>query len=392
MSITPSRRIAGLQPSDIRYMTRECERLGGINLGQGLGDLPAPDAVKEGAINAIRDNRSTYTLSEGIPALRAAIAHKLCRDNRLEADPDREIVVTGGTTGAFAATLTALLNPGDGILLLEPYYGYHLNTIVLSGLDPQFLTLTAPDFALDEQELRSALQPNTRAIVLCTPSNPSGKMFTEAELGIVERVAHEHDLLVITDEIYEYIVYDDNRHISPASVGRLRDRTVSIMGFSKTFSITGWRLGYVVAAEPLAHAINLVADLLYVCAPAPLQYGALAGLQASAEAIRQYRQKYQAKRDKLCAGLKFAGLNPLVPQGAYYVLADIGDFGYPDAKTAALSLLRQTGVAGVPGSAFYLGSAGERLIRFCFAKEDAVLDEAIQRLNRFRPFENPVSF
>jgi aminotransferase len=373
-------------------MTRECERLGGINLGQGLGDLPAPDAVKEGAINAIRDNLSTYTLSEGIPALRQAIAQKLRRDNRLEADPDREIVVTGGTTGAFAATLTALLNPGDGILLLEPYYGYHLNTILLSGLEPQFLTLTAPDFGLDEQKLRAALQPNTRAIVLCTPSNPSGKMFTEAELGIVERVAHDHDLLVITDEIYEYIVYDDNRHISPASVGRLRDRTVSIMGFSKTFSITGWRLGYVVAAEPLAHAINLVADLLYVCAPAPLQYGALAGLQVSAEAIRQYQQKYQAKRDKLCAGLELAGLNPLVPQGAYYVLADIVDFGYPDAKTAALALLRQTGVAGVPGSAFYLGSAGERLIRFCFAKEDAVLDEAIQRLNRFRPFETPASF
>jgi aminotransferase len=392
MSITPSRRIAGLKPSDIRYMTRECERLGGINLGQGLGDLPAPDAVKEGAINAIRDNLSTYTLSEGIPALRQAIAQKLRRDNRLEADPDREIVVTGGTTGAFAATLTALLNPGDGILLLEPYYGYHLNTILLSGLEPQFLTLTAPDFGLDEQKLRAALQPNTRAIVLCTPSNPSGKMFTEAELGIVERVAHDHDLLVITDEIYEYIVYDDNRHISPASVGRLRDRTVSIMGFSKTFSITGWRLGYVVAAEPLAHAINLVADLLYVCAPAPLQYGALAGLQVSAEAIRQYQQKYQAKRDKLCAGLELAGLNPLVPQGAYYVLADIVDFGYPDAKTAALALLRQTGVAGVPGSAFYLGSAGERLIRFCFAKEDAVLDEAIQRLNRFRPFETPASF
>ncbi|NJD07631.1 MAG: pyridoxal phosphate-dependent aminotransferase [Methylococcaceae bacterium] len=387
MTFQLSRRIAGLQPSDIRYMTRECERVGGINLGQGLGDLPPPDAVKHAAIAAILDNRNSYASSEGIRPLREAIAAKLERDNGLTVDPDSEIVVTAGTTGAFAATLTALLNPGDGILLLEPYYGYHLNTLVLQGLEPQFLTLEAPAFRLDEARLREALRPNTRAIVLCTPANPSGKMFSIEELVIVDRVARDHDLLVIADEIYESIVYDGRRHISPATVGRLRERSVSILGFSKTFSITGWRIGYAVAAEPLARAINLVADLLYVCAPTPLQFGALAGLRESLEEVQRYRDKYQSKRDRICAGIEAAGMLPIVPQGAYYVLADVGAFGYPDAKTAALALLHQAGVAGVPGSAFYQGNGGERLIRFCFAKEDVVLDEAIQQLRRFRAYQ-----
>lgn len=385
MSFTPSRRIAGLQASDIRLMTRECERVGGINLGQGLGDLPTPPPVREGAIAAIRAGRNTYTLPEGIPPLRVGIADKLRRDNGLEVDPEREIVVSAGTTGAFAATLTALLNPGDGILLLEPYYGYHLNTILLSGLEPRFLTLAAPEFALREEELRAALGPNTRAIVLCTPSNPSGKMLSAEEIAAVDRVARDADLLVITDEIYEYITYDGHRHISPASVGNLRERTVSIMGFSKTFSITGWRLGYAVAAEPLAAAINLVNDLLYVCAPAPLQAGVAEGLRAPPEFFRELGAEYQRKRDILCEGLAEAGLTPLVPRGAYYVLADVSGFGYPSAKSAALALLEQTGVAGVPGSAFYRGTAGEGLIRFCFAKDDASLREAARRLRGFRP-------
>jgi aminotransferase len=385
MSFAISRRIAGLQPSDIRLMTRECERLGGINLGQGLGDLPTPAPVQNGAIAAIRENRNTYALPEGIAPLRQAIAEKLRRDNGLEVDPDKEIVVSAGTTGAFAATLTALLDPGDGVLLLEPYYGYHLNTILLGGLEPQFLTLAAPEFTLHESDLRASLRPNTRALVVCTPSNPSGKMFSEAELAIIERVAADRHLLVITDEIYEYITYDGHRHISPATVGGLRERTVSIMGFSKTFSITGWRLGYAVAAEPLARAINLVNDLLYVCAPTPLQYGAAAGLQAPPDLLRELKAEYQRKRDILCEGLAAAGLAPIVPQGAYYVLADIARFGYPTAKAAALALLEQTGVAGVPGSAFYQGTAGEHLIRFCFAKDDSTLREAVRRLPRFRP-------
>lgn len=384
MNFPLSRRVSDLQASDIRLMTRECERVGGINLGQGLGDLPVPAPVRDGAFEAIQTNRNSYSQSEGIADLRRAIAAKLLRDNGFEADPEREIVVTHGATGAFFSALTALLNPGDGTLLPEPYYGYHLNTIRLCGLDPHFLTLREPAFELEEAALRAAVRPNTRAIVLCTPSNPSGKMLSEEEIRRAERVAAEHDLLVITDEIYEYITYDGRRHISPAAVGSLRERTISIFGFSKTFSITGWRLGYAVAPEPLAAAINLVNDLAYVCAPTPLQYGVLEGLQASPEYFDQLRIIYQQKRDILCEGLAAAGIEPSIPSGAYYVLADIGRFGYPNAKAGALSLLEQTGVAAVPGSAFYRGGKGEHLIRFCFAKDDAVLREAVRRLRRFR--------
>ncbi|MCQ8105784.1 aminotransferase class I/II-fold pyridoxal phosphate-dependent enzyme [Methylomonas sp. SURF-2] len=384
MNFPLAQRIAELQPSDIRLMSRECERRGGINLGQGLGDLPTPPLVRDGAIEAILAGHNTYTAPEGVLPLRLAIAGKLLRDNGLSVDPEREIVISSGTTGAFAATLTALLNPGDGIVLMEPYYGYHLNTILLNGLEPQFLTLRQPDFALDEAALRAVIRPYTRALVVCTPSNPSGKMFDADELALIGRVADEHDLLVISDEIYEYISYDGRSHISPATVDRLGKRTVSIMGFSKTFSITGWRLGYAVAEARLANAINLVNDLLYVCAPSPLQYGVAAGLQAPPEYFQHLRDDYQRKRDILCNGLHEAGLTPLVPQGAYYVLADIGHLGFADAKTAALAILEQTGVASIPGSSFYRGSEGERLLRFCFAKDDATLHEAVKRLRQLR--------
>ena len=381
-----SKRIAGFQQSEIRNMTRECERLGGINLGQGLGDLPAPASVQEGAIAAIRGNHSKYALPEGIAELRQAIAGKLLRDNGIAADPQTEIVVTNGTTGAFATALQALLNPGDGILLFEPYYGYHLNTILLSGNEPQILGLALPTFSFTEASLRAAIRPNTRAILVCTPSNPSGKVFSKEELTIIAKVAVEHDLLVITDEIYEYITYDGRKHISPATVDGLRERTVSVMGFSKTFSITGWRVGYVLAPPELARALNLVNDLLYVCAPTPLQYGVAAGLTESGpEYFEHLRAIYQHKRDIICDGLAQAGLNPLIPEGAYYVLAEIGHLGYADAKTAALALLEQTGVAGIPGTAFFQSEAGHSLLRFCYAKDDASLVEAANRLQRFRP-------
>ena len=381
-----SKRIAGFQQSEIRNMTRECERLGGINLGQGLGDLPAPASVQEGAIAAIRGNHSKYALPEGIAELRQAIAGKLLRDNGIAADPQTEIVVTNGTTGAFATALQALLNPGDGILLFEPYYGYHLNTILLSGNEPQFLGLALPTFSFTEASLRAAIRPNTRAILVCTPSNPSGKVFSKEELTIIAKVAVEHNLLVITDEIYEYITYDGRKHISPATVDGLRERTVSVMGFSKTFSITGWRVGYVLAPPELARAINLVNDLLYVCAPTPLQYGVAAGLAESGpEYFEHLSAVYQHKRDIICEGLARAGLNPLIPQGAYYVLAEIGHLGYPNASAAALALLNQTGVAGIPGTAFFQSEAGHSLLRFCYAKDDASLVEAANRLQRFRP-------
>jgi aminotransferase len=378
-------RVANITQSEIRNMTRECERLGGINLGQGLGDLPTPALVADGAIAAIRAGHNKYSFPEGAAELREAIAAKLKRDNDITADPHGEIVVSVGSSGAFALALLGLLNPGDGVLLLEPYYGYHLNASRLAGMRPSFLSLEPPGFDLAEDALRAAVTPDTRAIVLCTPSNPSGKIITRPELEAVARVAEEHDLLVITDEIYEYIIYDGHRHISPATVGSLRDRTVSIMGFSKTFSITGWRMGYAVAPPAMARAMTLVNDLFYVCAAAPLQYGVLNGLKSPREYYARLAGDYQRKRDIICDGLRAAGMTPFVPQGAYYVLADVSHLGLPNSKAAAMALLEQTKVASIPGSAFYQGDTGEGLLRFCFAKEDDVLTDASHRIADFRP-------
>ncbi len=377
-------RIRDIQQSEIRNMTRECARLEAINLGQGLGDLPTPPLVADGAIQAIRDRHSTYSFPEGSTRLRNAIAAKLKRDNGIDADPEGQIVVTVGSTGAFALACMALLNPGDGILLPEPYYGYHLNQAKLAGLRPQFLPLAPPSFALVERELRAAITPETRALMLCTPSNPSGKLITREELEMVDRVAREHDLLVITDEIYEYIVYDGRKHISPATVGSLGERTVSIMGFSKTFSITGWRMGYAVAPREIAHAMNMANDLFYVCAATPLQHGVANGLEAPPEFYRDLAADYQRKRDTICAALNDAGLTPIVPQGAYYVLADVSHLGFETSKQAAMALLEETRVASIPGSAFYQSAAGEGLLRFCFAKSDEELGEAARRIRTFR--------
>ena len=375
-----SRRLEGLVQSDIRRMSRECNRLGGLNLGQGLCDMPTPPPVAAGAKAAIDARESTYTYPEGIAPLRELISEKLARDNGIRAEANGEIVVTIGATGAFAAALNALLDPGDGILLMEPYYGYHLNTAIVSGLTPQYMTLEPPAFELREADLRAAITPETRAVVVCTPSNPSGKMFSKPELEALARVAHDHDLLVITDEIYEYIRYDGREHVSPATIGDLWPRSVTIMGLSKTFSITGWRMGYAVAPRDMARAMTLVNDLYYVCAPSPLQHGVAEGFRMPRSFFESLKGDYQRKRDILCGALDEAGLSPIVPEGAYYVLADATRLSCDTSRDAALTLLERTKVASVPGSAFTRGAPGERLLRFCFAKEDDVLDEAARRL------------
>jgi aminotransferase len=380
-----SRRLQGLVQSDIRRMTRECERVRGINLGQGICDLPTPVPVREGAIEAIRARKSTYSFMEGVPELREAIARKLGRKNGIAADPASEIVVTVGASGAYTCALHALLNPGDGVLVFEPFYGYHVNTAIVAGLEPQYLRLDAPQFALTEPALRGALKPNTRALVVCSPGNPSGKMFTHAELEIVARVAREKDLVVITDEIYEDIRYDGREHVSAATVGDLRDRTVTIMGLSKTFSITGWRLGYAVAREDWARAIALVSDLFYICAPTPLQHGVAAGVAMPQGFYDELAAGYAQKREWTCKALERAGLKPVWPEGAYYVLADIGGLGFKSARDAAMDLLEKTGVATIPGTAFFTGNAGERFLRVCFAKEEDALLEACKRIERWKP-------
>jgi len=378
VTIEVARRLRGLLQSDIRRMTRECERVEGINLGQGICDLPTPPLVRDGAIAAILEQRSTYSFAEGTRELRAAIGRKLERDNGIAADPEGEICVTVGASGAYAAAINALLDPGDGLLLLEPYYGYHLNAALVAGLEPQYLALQPPDFTLRESELEGACTERTRAVMVCTPSNPSGKMFTRAELEALARVARRRDLLVLTDEIYEYIRYDGRPHVSPATIPGLRERTVSILGLSKTFSITGWRLGYAAGPRELIGPITLLNDLYYVCAPTPLQIGAARGFDAPRSYFDELQASYQRKRDLTCDALHAARLEPVVPQGAYYVLADCTRLG--PAPAAAMELLERTRVASIPGTAFYRGAPGDRLLRFCFAKDDAVLEEACRRL------------
>ena len=379
-----SQRLQGLAQSEIRAMTRAADAAGAINLGQGICDLPTPDPVADAAVQAIRDRKSTYTYCEGDAGLRRKIAAKLARVNGIDADPETDIVVTAGSAAAFTCVLHGLFDPGDELLIPEPYYGYHVGAARVAGVVPAYVGLRAPGFELTEELLRAAITPRTRGIVLCTPSNPSGRMLTRGELEVAARVAEEFDLTVITDEIYESITYDGREHVSPASVSAaMARRTVTILGLSKTFSITGWRLGYVVAPAAMAEKLKLVHDLFYICAPTPLQHGVAAGFDLDDSFFEEMRAEYAAKRALLVDTLREIGLPPIVPEGAYYILADVSSMGEPTAKAAAMRLVEEAGVAAVPGTAFFSGTAGETgegLVRFCYAKELGALEEACRRL------------
>lgn len=373
-------RLASLVISDIRAMSRACEAVGGINLGQGICDLPTPPPVAAGAHEAIDKNFAVYTAPEGILPLRKAIAQKTQRAYGLSFDPLSEIVVTSGATGAFAAACLALFDPGDEIILFEPYYGYHLNTVLSLGLKPVLVPTRPPDWAISTELLSKALSSKTRAIVVCTPSNPCGKVWNESELDMLADFCDSNDLIAITDEIYEHIVFDGLKHIPLCSRKNARARSVSISGFSKTFSVTGWRVGYLTAPAEIARRITITHDLLYVCAPTPLQHAMVAGLEMPSSYFEEMSASYQKKRHVLCTALEDAGLSPYWPKGAYYVLADIRRMGAPNAKAAAMAILERTKIASVPGTSFYADPVGETLSRFCFAKDDDVLEEAARRL------------
>jgi aminotransferase len=371
----------GLVQSEIRAMTVACDQAGGVNLAQGVCDTEVPSPVVERAVEAIHQGLNIYTRMDGIESLRQAIAAKLARHNGMKADPDGEILVTSGATAGFQAACMALFNPGDEVVLFEPFYGYHLNTLRALRVKPVSVPLRSPDWALDLDALRRSITPRTRGIVVNSPSNPCGKIFSRTEMEAIAALAIENDLFVLTDEIYEYFVYDGARHISLATLPGMAERTISISGLSKTFSITGWRIGYLVADRRWLGAIGYFHDLVYVCAPAPFQHGAAAGLLQLPDSFYSgLSGEYQAKRDMLCAALTDAGLTPSIPQGAYYVLADVTKLPGATAREKARTLLRNTGVAGVAGTAFFADGRGENLIRFCFAKRDEDLARACDLL------------
>ena len=371
--------------SEIRAMNVACAAINGINMAQGVCDTDPPHPVVESAINAIRDGQNIYTRLDGITPLREAIAQKLASFNNITANPEGEILVTSGATGAMYCTLQALLNPGDECLIFETFYGYHLLTLRSQRITPVTVPLDAPDWILDLDRLRAAVTPRTRAIILNTPANPSGKVFTLAELELLAGFAIEHDLFVFTDEMYEYFLYEGARHLSIAALPGMAERTITISGFSKTFSVTGWRLGYLTGSTKWLPAIGNFHDLTYICAPAPLQHGAATGLlQLPASFYTDMALEYQAKRDLVCAALTRAGLTPSVPNGAYYILADATAIPGATAKEKARRLLADTGIASVAGSAFFSPGRGENLLRFCYAKKDAELEEACRRLDAYK--------
>ena len=378
--------------SEIRAMTVACDNLGGINLAQGVCDTDPPAVVLDGAAKAIRDGHNIYTRLDGIARLRRAVGAQAARTHGMEVDPEREVLITSGATGAFQAALSALLNPGDEVLLFEPFYGYHAGMLRGARAVPVPVALGPPtsqetEWRLDPEALREAITPRTRAMIVCTPSNPAGKVYTLAELEELASVAEEHNLFIFTDEIYEHFLYGDCRHLSPASLPGMRERTILISGFSKTFSVTGWRVGYLIADARWIPSIGYFHDLLYICAPAPFQHACADGVEQLPPSFYTGLAKdHFGKRTVLVDALREAGLTPHVPDGSYYILADTGALRGENAAEKSRDLLSQTGVASVAGSAFFRpGSAtGESLLRFCFAKKDKDLEEAARRLSDLR--------
>jgi aminotransferase len=369
-----------MQQSVIRAMTHRCEAVNGINLGQGLCRVPPPQSLMDHAAHQVMSVDHSYSPAQGDRGFRVALADKLARYNGLEVDPDTDVVATIGASGAYNAAILAFLNPGDGVVLLEPHYGYHLAALRLYGLLPQPVQLTAPDFHIDRAALQHAITERTKAIVVCTPANPSGRRFHRAELEIIAALAQQHDLLVITDEIYEHIYYTDTPHLSPATVGNLWNRTITISGLSKTYSIPGWRLGYAVGPAELIKEVRVVADTLVVCAPTPLQQLSTHALALADSYYRNLRALYEEKKKRLTAAFEATGLTVNSPEGAYYLLIDCSALRVDSGWAAAELILERARVATVPGEAFYLTHPPYPVVRVCLSVADNTIDRATKQL------------
>src|SRR6202047_2874571 len=374
--------------SVIREMTRQAMLHGAINLAQRFPDFPAPAEIKRAAQEAIAADINQYAITWGAKNLRNAIAQQMKTAQGISVDPETQITVCCGSTEAMISTLLAVCNAGDEVVIFEPFYENYGPDSVLSGAKPKFVKLRPPatdggEWTFDDKELRRAFDQHTKAIILNTPNNPTGKVFTRAELELIRDLCVEFDVLAITDEIYEHILYEGTEHVAMVSLEGMRERTVTINGMSKTYSVTGWRVGWAVAPEKITNAIRKVHDFLTVGAPAPLQEAGAAALSLPQEYYAKLAEGYRGRRDHLIPALEAAGFKCFRPRGAYYVMTDISAFGFEDDVSFTKYLVKEVGVAAVPGSSFYRNPQdGARQVRFAFCKRPETLDEAARRLGK----------
>ncbi len=376
-----SNKVKNIAQSEIRAMSILCNKKNGLNMAQGLCDLEVPKEVIEGTKEALDNGKNIYTSAYGNHNLREAIANKQNSfyGQNIEVE---NVLVSAGATGAFYTMAMTLLNEGDEVILFEPYYGYHVSTLESIGCKIKFIKTMPPQYDIDFNYLASQVSENTKAILICNPSNPSGKVYTKDELEEISQIVVKNDLVLFSDEMYEHFIYDDLVYTSALSIESLKPHTVVISGFSKIYSVTGWRLGYAISTKEVIDNASSLNDLIYVCPPAPLQYGVLKGLKELPKSYyTNVAKEHQEKRDKFIKALNDAGLKAEYIKGAYYVLADISSIEGADDKEKVVNLLEKTGIATVPARAFYSDATNLNLARFCFSKKTDELDEAIKRLN-----------
>lgn len=374
-----SRRVEFFTESVIRDMTRLALKHDAINLAQGFPDFPAPLELKRAAASAIMEDYNQYSITWGAKDLREEISRKAGEYNHIVVNPESEVTVTCGSTEAMMASMLALINDGDEVVVFEPFYENYGPDAAVSGAVPRFVSLNE-DYSIDEDALASAFNKKTRALILNTPNNPCGRVFTKDELKLIADLCVDYDVVAVTDEIYEHILYDNRRHVSIASLDDMRDRTITIGGFSKTYSVTGWRIGYALAEKKLTSAIRKVHDFLTVGAPAPLQHACATALRFPDSYYEELVSMYEGKRELLYSALIKAGFKCRLPEGAYYILADIPEGIEMDDMTFAKYMVSEIGVAAVPGSSFYRSETGKHKLRFTFSKKDETLMEAARRL------------
>ena len=380
-----SKKATQFSESVIREMTRLNQQYGGVNLSQGFPDFPAPALVKAAACDAINTDVNQYAVTWGARPLREAVAREFTRRHGLPITADEQVTVCCGTTEAMMSTMMAIMDPGDEVVIFEPFYENYGPDAILSGATPRYVTLHEPDWTFDPDELAAAFNNKTKAIIINTPNNPTGKVFTRDELEMIAVLCRKWDAIAISDEIYEHIIYDGRRHIPMATMEGMADRTVTLNGLSKTYSVTGWRVGWAISPPSLTGAIRKVHDFLTVGAPAPLQEAGALALELPEDYYVALATKYQQRRDRLLAILDRHHFTCFKPSGAYYIMTDISAFGFADDVTFAHYLVKEVGVAAVPGSSFYKTGAGRTKLRFCFCKKDETLAAADRRLEKIVP-------